>query len=124
MEMTDAPSFRSPQALYRKIAEKLLGQQEAAELLALKPGRQRFGSQALKVDDKIFAMLVRERFILKLPRMRVETLIATGLGTAFDAGKGRPMKEWVAITEGHESSWLALAREAKTFASTTKGAPT
>ena len=114
--MADVPSLPSPQTRYHEIAEKLLGRGEAAELLAAKPGNHRFGSQALKVDGKIFAMLVRERFVLKLPRTRVETLIATGVGNTFDAGKGRAMKEWVTIAEGQEGSWLPLAREAKAFA--------
>jgi hypothetical protein len=32
-----------------------------------------FGSSALKVKDKIFAMLVNDRLVVKLPRMRVDT---------------------------------------------------
>ena len=53
--------------------------------------------------------------VLKLPRDRVAALITSGEGAAFDAGKGRPMKEWVAVEAGDEADWLALAEEALAF---------
>ena len=73
-----------------------------------------FGSSALKVKDKIFAMLVRGSLVLKLPKARVDELIAAGQGDRFDPGHGRLMKEWVVIAEG-SGDWLALAREARKF---------
>jgi hypothetical protein len=77
-------------------------------------GKKSFGSDAIKVDNKIFAMMWQGDLVLKLPRQRVEALIGAGTGTPFDAGKGRPMKEWVAV--GAESEeWEALAREAMAF---------
>lgn len=74
-----------------------------------------FGSGALKVDGRIFAMLSQGRLVLRLPAPRVEELIATEHGGAFDAGKGRPMKEWVTI-EAVPARCLVLAEEALTFA--------
>jgi TfoX/Sxy family transcriptional regulator of competence genes len=56
-----------------------------------------FGSDALKVNGRIFAMVSRGRVILKLPHRRVASLIDDGVAVAFDAGKGRPMKEWAAF---------------------------
>ena len=79
------------------------------------PGRRGFGSSALKVNGSIFAMISDGKLVLKLPRDRVDTLIGTGAGTPFDAGKGRPMKEWLTVTGDDEESWLALAREALDF---------
>jgi hypothetical protein len=73
-----------------------------------------FGSNALKVNKKIFAMLVRGDLVVKLPAARVSELIASGVGSPFDAGKGKPMKEWLTVS-GSEKKWLAFAREALAF---------
>jgi hypothetical protein len=79
-------------------------------------GRRRgFGSQALKVDGSIFAMLTREQLVVKMPDTRVAELIDAGTGTPFTAGKAAPMKEWLTVTTDEPSTWLALAREALAF---------
>ena len=57
-----------------------------------------FGSNAIKINKSIFTMLVNERLVVKLPAVRVTELISSGGGLPFDAGKGKPMKEWVALT--------------------------
>jgi hypothetical protein len=80
-------------------------------------GGRGFGSSALRADGSIFAMLTRGRLVVKLPRTRVAELIASGAGLAFDAGKGRPMKEWVALDDADDATWLALAEEALAFVS-------
>jgi hypothetical protein len=74
----------------------------------------------LKVHGKIFAMFPRGAFVAKLPKARVDALVAAGLGDYFDPGHGRKMKEWIAMT-GHESAWLGLAEEAYRFVSTGRG---
>jgi hypothetical protein len=79
------------------------------------PGRRGFGSSALKVNGSIFAMISGGKLVLKLPHSRVNTLIRTGAGTPFDAGKGHPRKEWLTVTADDKESWLALAREALDF---------
>ncbi|MFJ8624728.1 hypothetical protein ACIRD3_18040 [Kitasatospora sp. NPDC093550] len=78
------------------------------------PGR-RFGAAALKADGHIFAMLSGGRLVLKLPRTRVDELVAAGAGTHFDAGKGRPMREWLALDPASPLPWSPLAREAHAF---------
>jgi hypothetical protein len=62
-------------------------------------------------------MLTRGRLVVKLPHARVAELIASGAGEPFDAGKGRPMREWVALTEADGATWLALSEEALAFVS-------
>ncbi len=57
----------------------------------------------------------RGGLVLKLPRDRVAGLVASGDGTTFDAGKGKPMKEWVVVRKGSNSHWLSLAEEALAF---------
>jgi TfoX/Sxy family transcriptional regulator of competence genes len=37
-----------------------------------------FGSPGLKVSGKVFSMLVKGRLVVKLPRQRVEAIIAEG----------------------------------------------
>jgi len=75
-----------------------------------------FGSAALKINNKIFAMLSsKQEFVIKLPKQRVDTLAASGSGVRFDPGHGRLMKEWLAVKPDSAESWLALAREAMRF---------
>ncbi len=69
--------------------------------------RRTFGSDALKVDGSIFATVTGGRLVVKLPRNRVEALIDDGTGAPFDGGKGRPMKEWLTVTDDDEVTWLA-----------------
>lgn len=75
-----------------------------------------FGRSALRFQNKIFAMFVRGRLVLKLPAERVEALIAAGEGVHFDANKGTPMREWLALDPGSGQPWLPLANEALDFA--------
>ena len=75
----------------------------------------RFGENALKVGNKIFAMLVRGALVVKLPRARVDELIAAGEGTRFDPRGGRPMNEWLVLDPASALGWLPLAAEAMRF---------
>lgn len=75
-----------------------------------------FGESALKVHNKIFAMLVRGKLVVKLPKLRVDALIASGNGERFDPRQdGRLMKEWVSLEPASTDEWLPLAREAMEF---------
>jgi hypothetical protein len=74
-----------------------------------------FSHGGLLVHGKIFAILRRDALLLKLPETRVSNLIANGDGGVFDAGKGRPMKEWVIIPFHSSADWLRLAGEARSF---------
>ena len=83
-------------------------------------GGQGFGSRALRLDGKIFAMLSSKgQFVVKLPRDRVIELIRLGKGQYFDTGRDRTMKEWLAIV-GRPRSWLGLAKEAHRYALSTR----
>ena len=96
------------------------------EALARAPGvthsksRSRlFGASSLKVHDKIFAMVSSGgQFVVKLPKARVDALVATGAGARFDANRGRPMKEWLEVRSESAEEWLQLAREALDFVGT------
>lgn len=78
--------------------------------------KKKFGSSGLKVNDKIFAMISSKgTFVVKLPRQRVDALIADGKGKRFDPGHGRLMKEWLTVESTSEELWLRLAKEAMEF---------
>lgn len=77
--------------------------------------RKRFGADALKVDGKIFAMLVRGELVVKLPRTRVAALIESGHGAPFDTGASRIMREWITLPADGAADWRALTAEALGF---------
>ena len=75
-----------------------------------------FGTNpGLRVSGKIFAMLVRGELVVKLPMDRVDELVEAGVARRFDAGKGRPMKEWASVPANASRRWKGLVEEAKVF---------
>jgi hypothetical protein len=61
-------------------------------------------------------MLVKGKLVVKLPKPRVDALIASGDGERFDPRHdGRLMKEWLSLEPTSEEEWLPLAREAMEF---------
>jgi len=77
-------------------------------------GRRRFGSNGLKVNGKLFALLTQGTLVVKLPKERVAGLVGQGVGKPFDPGHGRLMKEWLTVTSP-KASWIDLAKEAHDF---------
>jgi len=80
-----------------------------------------FGSSALRVHGRIFAMVSRGRLVLKMPAQRVAQLIGSRAGDSYDAGKGRPIKEWVSFGAAKQDDWLVLAAEALKFVGSGSG---
>ena len=79
-------------------------------------GPQRaFGSTSLKTNGKIFAMLVKDRLVVKLDRRRVDELVEAGQGRRFDPGHGRLQKEWLDTDSESPDVWLDLATESEAF---------
>jgi hypothetical protein len=93
---------------------RAIGEQAANRV---SPTRQRFGSNALKVNEKIFAMMSQGTLVVKLPRARVDELVEAGSGTRFDPGHGRLMKEWLAVS-APTTLCAPLVREAHDFVAT------
>ncbi|HVH63611.1 MAG TPA: hypothetical protein VNA65_08420 [Candidatus Dormibacteraeota bacterium] len=102
----------TPEQRYEELASEFAKQRGVTRITQGKG----FGSSGqLKVNGRIFVMLVRGRLVLKLPRQRVDELAQSGEGTHFDAGKGKPMREWFALSPTSRRQWLPLAREAFDF---------
>jgi len=77
--------------------------------------RKGFGSGALKVNGKIFAMMAAKgEFVVKIPKTRVDELVGLRVGKRFEPGPGRVMKEWLAL-KGRQELWIELANEAYRF---------
>jgi hypothetical protein len=100
-----------PDERFEGVVEQFLGDPR----IVPPTGGKGFGRSALRVDGKIFAMLVRDRLVVKLPRGRVDALVTAGDGERFDANKGTPMKEWLALDPGSALDWQDLASEARRF---------
>jgi hypothetical protein len=96
--------------------DELVGQLVRLEDVSPPAGGRRFGAQALRRHGRIFAMLSRGCLVVKLPRARIDELVAAGSGVRFDAGKGTPMKEWFMLAPDSDLPWAELAREALAFA--------
>jgi TfoX/Sxy family transcriptional regulator of competence genes len=73
-----------------------------------------FGAVGLKVNGKVFAILVKGKFVAKLPKERVDAIVTSGSGKYFDPGHGRPSKEWIALSAA-SPPWVDLAKEAYRF---------
>ena len=85
-------------------------------------GGRGFGSSGLKVKGKLFALVSsRGEFVVKLPKQRVQELVAAGAGQYFAAGKGRPMKEWLAMEPARGGDLVSLAEEAHRYVRATAG---
>jgi hypothetical protein len=102
----------NPEARYADVVKEFIGRRRVTHV----DGGGGFGSRGqLKVDGRIFAMLVRGELVVKLPRDRVHELVATGHGRRFDAGKGKPMREWFVLASTSRQAWMPLAQEAFDF---------
>jgi hypothetical protein len=102
----------TPEALYAAVVTGLTTTSEATFGVSEKKG---FGATGLAIGGKLFAMFNKGRLVVKLPRQRVDAIIASGAGERFDPGHGRLMKEWVCVESTSEEEWLPLAREAMAF---------
>jgi TfoX/Sxy family transcriptional regulator of competence genes len=109
-------STATPEERFAAIVEALLDQPGVTPPSDGTQSRRSFGSSGLKVHNKIFAMLASGSLVVKLPRSRVDALIASGAGEPYDPRKnGQIMKEWVMIAPTSQEDWLSLAREAMEF---------
>jgi hypothetical protein len=97
------------EASFEAIADRLLGDPGVDE------GTGFGSSPGLRVEGRIFAMLVADGLVVKLPAPRCAELAAAKMARPFDRGQGRPLKEWIVISDAVEPDWPALAQEALAY---------
>ena len=70
-----------------------------------------FGARSLTVDGTAFACLKSDRLAVKLGAgtpAHTEALALDGAVLFDPSGKGRPFKDWVAVSSAHGSEWSRL----------------
>ena len=77
--------------------------------------KRAFGATSLKTDGRIFAMLVKDRLVVKLPAARVTQLVEDGAGERFDPGHGRIQREWLSVFTDDPEAWRSLATESEAY---------
>lgn len=109
MAVTDAPEVDDE--LFWDLAAEYIadGRADEGELMR---------SRCLRVDGEFMAMAEYRSgdLIAKLPRERVDQLIADGVGLPFAPAK-KVFREWVQIPGRDEGTWRSLLDEAHEFVS-------
>jgi hypothetical protein len=110
------PIAASPSDARAVAAYAALGRRFANHPRVTLPAEERgkFGNNALKVDGKIFAMLVRGTLAVKLSPGEVESATKAGRGEPLAMGPGRVMKGWLVVNEAPQR-WYSLAERARAF---------
>ncbi len=79
---------------------------------------QMFGKSCLKINGKAFVAQHQETVVFKLnPSMHGKALSIPGATLWDPSGKGRPMKEWVAIPASASKRFKAFATAALEYVS-------
>ncbi len=107
--MTNTRPEPTVEASFAQVARRL----EAAHA-DLERGRI-MHSEGVKTGGKFCAFVSKGELVLKLPAGRVAELIAAGQGRPFDAGKGRPLQEWVRLRPPGEEVCAGYVLEAREF---------
>jgi hypothetical protein len=106
----------SVEAMFEAVAGRLMAENPGLETARM------FGSNGLRTESGKFAGFVRgDELVVKLPADRVSELLESGEGSVFDAGRGRPMKEWVALHPADEAVIEGYLLEARAFVASAVG---
>jgi hypothetical protein len=100
--------------LFEAVSEEMSAANDGVEIGKI------FHSTGLKSRGKFFAFVRRGEFVVKLPAERVAQLVSTEEGVRFEAGKGRPMKEWVVLRPADRDTVATYVEEAFIFLTTTE----
>ena len=73
------------------------------------------GAQGIKHNNKMFIMFYKGDLLVKLSPDRIQELISSGDGQAFDPGTGKVMKDRVLIPHSKKELWIALCEESKRY---------
>jgi hypothetical protein len=75
------------------------------------------GNDGLRIDGRIFAMVVRGELVVKLPRARAAAMTERLEARPFEPGTGRVMREWVSVPVDRADAWPGLVDEAFAYVS-------
>jgi hypothetical protein len=96
--------------------DALIGDLITVDGVSAPAGGRRLGAQALRYQGRIIAMLAGGCLTVKLPRPRVDELVAERLGVRFETSPGTPLREWFVLAPGGRIPWLDLTKEALAYA--------
>jgi hypothetical protein len=99
----------TPEESYAALVEELLRNPAVTH-----PKQRRGFGFGLRINNQVFAMFDKGKFVVKLPQSRVTKLIEAERGEPYVYG-GRTAKEWLAVDPTLSESWLPLAQEALDF---------
>lgn len=101
-------------AEYEKIIAMLVAKEEITV-------GQMFGKACLKVGGKAFASLHNEKLVFKLANEHHKKALSLRGAELWDpSGKGRPMKEWVALPITEAKHFKVLATQALAYVKSTQ----
>ena len=109
----------TPEERFAALADEFAGQPGVR--IPDSSARRAFGSSALKVERLDLRDAERRLSGGQAPARPRRRAHRGGTGGPYDAGKGRPMAEWLTVMTADDHSWLALAREAMEFVASRKG---
>jgi hypothetical protein len=99
-----------PQARYEQLVDDLLARNADVETAKM------MGMPCIKRGGKLVAgfWAAESAMTFKLPDVaeREAALALEGAGLFDPSGRGRPMKEWVAVPTAHADEWPRLAEQA------------
>jgi hypothetical protein len=102
------PDQATAKALFDELAADHLGRPGVSIGPAMR-------NEGLKVDGKLYAMVVRGRLVVKLPAARAAELTGAGDAIPFEPRPGRQMREWVMIdppVSSDHGEWRRLIEDA------------
>jgi TfoX/Sxy family transcriptional regulator of competence genes len=112
-KLDSKPDLALITAEFQKVVSMFAGHRD------VKFGKMFGSSSVLNVDGKIFAMCRKGDLVVKVPKDRVDQLVAARKGTRFEPADGRIMKEWIVIPakaiQAKKEDWQKLSQEAYSF---------
>ncbi len=75
-----SPSAVTPKVRFASLVEEFRSNRKIILPSVEGDSKKRFGSSGLKVNNKIFAMLAKDRLVVQLPQQRVKLLASSGDG--------------------------------------------
>ncbi len=90
-------------------------EQRELELPGVTSGTGFGRSAGLRIGGRIFAIRTETGLVVKLPKDRVDRLVASGAGRSWGPGGKRVMKEWVELPAASAADWPGLVAEARAY---------